>query len=204
MSKKKTKVKTAKKKTQSATPAVKKQNPEFEGALEQEARAAEIRKQKEAEKAGRTEIDDYIDPEKSRGGESVPDVSTVPLNAKKAIAPFLKIPFGIWANIEDIKEIRLSTEEAQEWAEPIVAILEYYYPDKVPEVVWIWLMLLTATGHVIDSRIDIKHRIKEGSAAPQVAGQGPAQESPGSTSKEPAHNGAEPGTGFPKLVDIAV
>lgn len=170
-----------------------KRKPDFEQALVDEAQAAEVKKQKELAKAGRTETS--TGPGDSPGP---PDdhVVQVPDRAAQALAPVLKIPFVIWSNIENIPEIRLSDEEAQEWTEPFVELLEYYFPGKVPEIAWIWLCFLTATGRVIDSRIEIRHKHKEGSAAPQVAGQGPKQEAPGPTIIT-KHNGAEPAEDYP-------
>jgi len=71
--------------------------------------------------------------------------------ASKALAPVLKIPFSIWAKVSEIPEMKLTDAEAEEWAEPIVALLEYYFPGKIPEIAWMWLMFLSATEKVIDA-----------------------------------------------------
>lgn len=172
----------------------KKRSPEFEQALEQEAQAAEFKKQKELAKAGRQQGDSPQGP----GAQDQPE-STVPPKAARALAPVLKIPFAIWSNIEEIPEIRLSNEEAQEWADPIVDILEYYFPGKIPEIAWMWLMLLESTGRVIDSRIEIRHQKKKELSAASQADRGPAVSSPLSANQPaPAHNGAEPADDYPK------
>jgi len=168
-----------------------KKNPQFEAALAEEARIAEEKKKVEAEKAGRA-------PE-SGIAEEVPEVSTIPFNAKKAIAPVLKIPFGIWSNIVEIPEIKLSNEEAQEWAEPVVGLLEYYFPGKVPEIAWIWLMFFTSTGHVIDSRIEIQHQHRKKAAAPHPQDEPGHSPSVPGPAHRPKHNGAEPATDFPRM-----
>lgn len=169
----------------------KKQNPEFEQILAEEAQAAESRKAIEEQKAGPTDT-------QVPSAEAPPEF-TVPPKAAKALAPVLKIPFAIWSNIEKIPEIRLSQDEALEWAEPIVDILEYYFPGKIPEIAWMWLMLLESTGRVIDSRIEIRHQKKKqlssASEGPQkTAGQGPDS----NQRPAPSHNGAEPATEYPK------
>lgn len=167
-------------------PGKKKHIPEFEQALAEEARSSEIREQKE--------LDDYVDPSKSRGAEDQPE-STIPPNAVKAVAPVLKIPFAICSNIKEIPEIRLTNEEAQEWAVPIVDLLEYYFPGKVPEIAWMWLTFLTSTAKVIDSRIEIVHQKK---TAVPAAGKGPSESliSPGQTAH--LHNGADPANEYPE------
>jgi len=201
MTQKKTKKKTKKKNLdlKNVSPPVKvtfshKQNPEFEIALDQEAARAAA-KQKAEEEKKQAEIEDYIDPEKSRGSEQVPELSTIPFNAQKAVSPILKIPFSIWANIAEIPAIKLSDKEAEDWANPIVGLLEYYFPGKVPEIAWIWLMFATSTAHVIDSRFEIQHEHKEGSAAPHA-------EEPGEgripVQVQPRHSGSEPTLTFPQ------
>lgn len=171
---------------------VKKRNPEFEQALEEEARLAEQKRQEELKNSGRLEQDNNPD------AQDKPE-STIPPKANQAIAPVLKIPFAIWSNIKEIPEIRLSTEEAQEWAVPVVGLLEFYFPGKVPEFAWIWLCFLTSTAKVIDSRIEIVHQYKKKlSTAPQAVEQGLDSRLNSASHPAPKHNGAEPSTEFPK------
>ena len=175
----------------------KKQNIEFEKALAEEAQAAESRKAEENGKAGRLDTRPGVSAQ-GPGAEAQP-VSTVPPKAARALAPVLKIPFAIWSKIDEIPEIKLSQDEALEWADPIVEILEYYFPGKIPEIAWMWLMLLESTGRVIDSRIEIRHQKKKStSSAAKTAKQGPDSiPSPG-IHPAPQHNGAEPAEGYPK------
>lgn len=176
----------------------KKQNPEFEQALAEEARAAESRKTEENEKAGRLDTRPGISAQ-SPSAEVQPE-STVPPKPKaaRALAPVLKIPFAIWAKIDDIPEIKLSQDEALEWAEPIADILEYYFPGKIPEIAWMWLMLLESTGRVIDSRVEIRHQKKKqlssgtSPEAQKTAAAGPDLQ------PAPQHEGAEPASEYPK------
>ena len=118
--------------------------------------------------------------------------------ASKALAPVLKIPFAIWANVSEIPEMRLADDEALEWAEPIVALLEYYFPGKIPEIAWMWLMFLSATEKVIDSRVKIRYeKRKEQSSQPSTSTSGYRE--PAVPTAQPAlrHNGADPAQGYP-------
>ena len=196
MAKKKVKKKEAKEKSSS-----KKRKPGFEAALEAEAQAAESRKAIEEEKAGSQARPGSSATTQSPGAEPAELVSTIPPKAARALAPVLKIPFAIWAKIDEIPEIRLSQDEALEWAEPLTDILEYYFPGKIPEIAWMWLMLLESTGRVIDSRIEIRHQKKKQppeTAAPVISmSQGPDTQR--STDRPaPPHNGAEPAQGYPQ------
>lgn len=116
--------------------------------------------------------------------------------APKALAPVLKIPFSIWASVSQIPEMKLTDPEAEEWAKPIIELLEYYFPGRIPEIVWIWLMFLTATEKVIDSRVKIRYEKRKECA---IRG-GPASREPAehTTQPAPAHKGAEPAQGYPQ------
>ncbi len=110
--------------------------------------------------------------------------------ASQALAPVLKIPFSIWASVSEIPEMKLADDEAQEWAEPIVALLEYYFPGKIPEIAWMWLMFLSATEKVIDSRVKIRYEKRKqlkSSQPDKASSRGPAAK----------HEGAEPAEGYP-------
>jgi len=114
--------------------------------------------------------------------------------APKALAPVLKIPFSIWAKVSEIPEIKLTDAEAEEWAEPIIALLEYYFPGKIPEIAWIWLMFLSATEKVIDSRVKIRYEKRKALQRPGTAPREPAA----TPQPAPKHKGAEPANGYPK------
>lgn len=118
--------------------------------------------------------------------------------APKALAPVLKIPFSIWASVSQIPEMKLTDPEAEEWAEPIVSLLEYYFPGKIPEIIWIWLLFLTATEKVIDSRVKIRYekRKERHQPSPGTAPRGPAANN--TTRPAPKHNGAEPAQSYPQ------
>jgi len=119
--------------------------------------------------------------------------------APKALAPVLKIPFSIWANVSQIPEMKLNDAEAQEWAEPIIDLLEYYFPGKIPEIVWIWLMFLTATEKVIDSRVKIRYEKRQERKRSGLApGQFDREPAAHTTQPAPKHNGAEPAESYPQ------
>lgn len=197
MAKKKVKEKKAKEKSSS-----KKRKPGFEAALEVEAQAAEARGLEEEEKAGSPGSQTRPGSQATTLSPGAEPVSTIPPKAAKAIAPVLKIPFAIWAKIDEIPEIRLSQDEALEWAEPITDILEYYFPGKIPEIAWMWLMLLESTGRVIDSRIEIRHQKKKQLSEPSTPdismSQGPDINQRSNDRPAPPHNGAEPAGGYPQ------
>ena len=120
--------------------------------------------------------------------------------APQALAPVLKIPFSIWASVSQIPEMKLTDPEAEEWAEPMVALLEYYFPGKIPEIIWIWLLFLTATEKVIDSRVKIRYeKLQERSHSASSAPSGPAAaHTTRQPAPAPAHNGAEPALSYPQ------
>ncbi len=120
--------------------------------------------------------------------------------ASQALAPVLKIPFSIWAGVSEIPEIKLADDEAQEWAEPIVALLEYYFPGKIPEIAWMWLMFLSATEKVIDSRVKMRYEKRQELKSSQTSTSTSGYREPVVQTAQPApvHNGAEPAQSYPK------
>jgi len=118
--------------------------------------------------------------------------------APQALAPVLKIPFSIWASVSQIPEMKLADDEAEEWAEPIVALLEYYFPGRIPEIIWIWLMFLTATEKVIDSRVKIRYEKRQQLKRSQPATVSTREPAGLNTQPAPKHNGAEPAQSYPK------
>lgn len=119
--------------------------------------------------------------------------------APQALALVLKIPFAIWANVSEIPEMKLADAEAEEWAEPIVALLEYYFPGKIPEIAWMWLMFLSATEKVIDSRVKIRYekRQERKRSQPSTSTPGYRESAVQTAQPAPKHNGAEPAQGYP-------
>ena len=117
--------------------------------------------------------------------------------APQALAPVLKIPFSIWASVSEIPEMKLSDDEAEEWAEPMVALLEYYFPGKIPEIAWIWLMFLSSTEKVIDSRVKIRYEKRQERERSHSVPVGPG-EPVAASQPAPRRDGAEPTTEYPQ------
>lgn len=188
-----TKKKTApadKKKTAKKVKAKKQsRKPEFENALD------EVITESHREEVGKRPGPGVRDPGAEDNIERVDRESS---KAPQAIAPVLKIPFSIWASVSEIPEMKLSDVEAQELAEPVVALLEYYFPGKIPEIAWMWLMFLAATEKVIDSRVKIRYEKRKerslGSSTPKE----PVGSHNTTPQPAPIHKGAEPAAGYPK------
>jgi len=165
------------------------QQKEFENALEAEAAAEQQQAQ-------------IVDPEQIRASQNRPDLEDtaapagLPDKAHAGLVPVLKIPFVIWSNIAKIPEIRLSDEEAEEWGLPVTQLLEYYFPGKIPEIAWVWLMFLSSTGKVIDSRVKIMHDKKL--SPPSPGGPASSAEPAPGGAKKPKHKGAEVAEDFPQ------
>ncbi len=193
---KKKKVPAGKKKTDKKIQAVKQtRKPEFEKALEEIVTDSKVR-------------DESTRPGPSSQDPGAKDSQAPPDNlagldhqlskASQALAPVLKIPFSIWATVSEIPEMKLADDEAQEWAEPIVALLEYYFPGKIPEIAWMWLMFLSATEKVIDSRVKIRYEKRQEHKRSQPAMVSTREPAGHTTQSAPIHNGAEPAQGYPK------
>lgn len=194
MTKKRTspKKKTAKAKKQS-------RKPEFEAAL------AEIKEDQPVEgpdrKVGKRPGPAQPDPGAEESPGPPDDLTRIDhqlSKAPKALAPVLKIPFSIWSNVSQIEEMKLTDAEAVEWAGPIVELLEYYFPGRIPEIVWIWLMFLSATEKVIDSRVKIRYeKRQERKRSGSAPGQSEREPAAHTTRSAPKHNGAEPSESYP-------
>jgi len=187
------KKKTAKAKKQS-------RKPEFEEAL------AEIKEQDQPVEGPDRKVGTHPGPaQPDPGAEEAPvppdDLTRIDRQlskAPKALAPVLKIPFSIWANVSQIEEMKLTDAEAVEWAGPIVELLEYYFPGRIPEIVWIWLMFLSATEKVIDSRVKIRYeKRQERKRSGSAPGQSEREPAAHTTRSAPKHKGAEPAESYP-------
>lgn len=195
MTKKKTttKKKTAKAKKQS-------RKPEFENVLADIPPKEKILTDDKVREGGKRPGPSQPDPG-AEDGPCPPDnlakIDRQLSKAPQALAPVLKIPFSIWASVSQIEEMKLSDIEAEKWAEPIIALLEYYFPGRIPEIIWIWLMFLTATEKVIDSRVKIRYEKRKERS---LNGGRPAPKEPAAHITQPApdHNGAEPAQGYPQ------
>lgn len=176
--------------------------PDFEKALE------EIKKQDQPVESLDQEVGTRPGPSQlasgAEEGPAPPDnlakIDRQQSKAPQALAPVLKIPFSIWANVSQIEEMKLTDAEAEEWAEPIVALLDYYFPGRIPEIIWIWLMFLSATEKVIDSRVKIRYEKRQERKRLQPSTSTPGYREPAAQTAQsaPRHNGAEPTDQYPK------
>ncbi|MBA7496451.1 hypothetical protein ES702_07059 [subsurface metagenome] len=173
--------------------------PEFEKALEEippKEQTDQVRK------VGMRPGPSQPDPGAEEGPAPPDDLARIDSQlskAPKALAPVLKIPFSIWANVSQIEEMKLSDIEAEEWARPIIDLLEYYFPGRIPEIVWIWLMFLSATEKVIDSRVKIRYeKRQERKRSGSAPGQSEREPAAHTTRSAPKHNGAKPADSYPQ------
>jgi hypothetical protein len=107
----------------------------------------------------------------------------------KIVADFMKLPFGFWASRADLPALRLTDQEAREWAEPTVTLLDYYLP-KIPGIVYAWIAWTVCTCTFMDKRFGLvtaehKKRLAQKSSESQ-AGPQSRQPNPGT----PAAQGA--------------
>lgn len=183
-----------KKKTVPAVKAKKQaRKPDFENALEEIVTDDKVR---EGTRPGVSSQHPGAD-DSPRPPDNLVKVDREPSKAPKALAPVLKIPFSIWAGVSEISEMKLTDLEAEEWAEPIIALLEYYFPGRIPEIIWIWLMFLSATEKVIDSRVKIRYEKRKERAHSQTSS-APRESAVPTAQPAPVHNGAEPAEDFPQ------
>jgi len=106
---------------------------------------------------------------RKRGTSDLDRVNTLPEKANEQICPVLKIPFKFWAKSQKLPGLALSDKEAKEWALPITKLLEWYFPGKIPEIAWVWLMFVGSTFEVLDTRLDIIQKAREEKAIKEKA-----------------------------------
>jgi hypothetical protein len=120
-------------------------------------------------------------------------VNRLPQKANVMLVPVLRIPFELWSIANNMPELELTKEEGEDLALPVTQLLEYYFPGKIPEIAWVWLMMCGATYNVMKPRMALIQARKQQSASVARAGQ------PASSPSEPAGSGPKnPGTGYPK------
>lgn len=73
---------------------------------------------------------------------------------RKIVADCLKLPFAFWASRAALPELRLTDQEAKEWADPTKALLEHYMP-KIPGIVYAWVGWSVCTCSIMDKRFQI-------------------------------------------------
>ena len=117
----------------------------------------------------------------------------LPEKANETLVPVLQIPFKTWATAVGVKELELNKDEAKDLALPVTQLLEFYFPGRIPEIAWVWLMMLGSTYRILEPRLELLAQKRKAQGPSVAAGdKGPAP------SSRPRSGAAEPATGFPK------
>jgi len=77
----------------------------------------------------------------------------------KIIANFLKLPFATWASRIDFPAIRLTENEAKEWAEPTKVLLDHYLPI-IPPIAYAWFAWSITTISIVNTRLELIAAVK--------------------------------------------
>ena len=72
----------------------------------------------------------------------------------KMIADFLKLPFTFWAARINFPAVRLTDNEAREWAEPTKTLLNHYMP-LIPPIGYAWIAWAITTITIMDKRLEL-------------------------------------------------
>lgn len=72
----------------------------------------------------------------------------------KMIADFLKLPFTFWAARIEFPGVRLTDNEAREWAEPTKTLLNHYMP-LIPPIGYAWIAWAITTITIMDKRLEL-------------------------------------------------
>jgi len=79
--------------------------------------------------------------------------------------------FTVWAKRVKVNQIRLSDTEADTLALPLTQLQDYYFPDAIPEIAWVWLSAAGAFVMIVDAKIRLIEAAR--AAKPQTdTGQG--------------------------------
>jgi len=73
---------------------------------------------------------------------------------RKIVADCLKLPFAFWASRAGLPALRLTDQEAKEWADPTKALLDHYMP-KIPGIVYAWVGWSVCTCSIMDKRFEL-------------------------------------------------
>lgn len=126
-------------------------------------------------------------------------VNRLPERANATLIPVLQIPFATWAKAIGVKEMALNKDEAKDLALPVTQLLEFYFPGRIPEIAWVWLMMLGTTYRILEPRLDLlaaKRKAIASEQGPSVATGG--KTGPASPPGRSQTGAAEPATGFPQ------
>jgi len=126
-------------------------------------------------------------------------VNRLPEKANATLVPVLQIPFATWAKAIGVKEMVLNKDEAKDLALPVTQLLEFYFPGSIPEIAWVWLMMLGTTYRILEPRLDLlaaKRKAIASDQGPSVAAGG--SKGPATVPGRSQTGAAEPATGFPQ------
>ena len=120
-------------------------------------------------------------------------VNRLPEKANETLVPVLQIPFRTWAVAVGVKELELNKDDAKDLALPVTQLLEFYFPGRIPEIAWVWLMMLGSTYRILEPRLELlAQKRKEQGPSVAAGDKGPAP------SSRPRTGAADPAIGFPK------
>jgi hypothetical protein len=127
-------------------------------------------------------------------------VNRLPEKPNLTLVPVIKIPFALWASAQGIAELELNKNEGEEVALPVTQLLEYYFPGKIPEIAWVWLLMFSSLSNVLEPRLKLLAKKRKEKSA-QGQNTVPTGKGPGTFPQTgPSHSENQPATGFPKNV----
>ncbi|HUS71933.1 MAG TPA: hypothetical protein VMY06_02620 [Sedimentisphaerales bacterium] len=121
-------------------------------------------------------------------------VNRLPEKANLTLIPVLQIPFKLWSKSQGVKELELNKDDAKELALPVTQLLEFYFPGRIPEIAWVWLMFAGTAYRILEPRLEVLAHIRDEKSASVAAERGPV---PGTPSRPPS-GAAQPAGGYPK------
>ncbi len=128
-----------------------------------------------------------------KGKDTLRAINELPEIANETLVPVLQIPFKTWAVAVGVKELELNKDEAKDLALPVTQLLEFYFPGRIPEIAWVWLMMLGSTYRILEPRLELlAQKRKEQGPSVAAGDKGPAP------SSRPQTGAAEPATDYPK------
>lgn len=121
-------------------------------------------------------------------------VNRLPEKANDTLVPVLQIPFKLWSKSQGVKELELGKDDAKELALPVTQLLEFYFPGRIPEIAWVWLMFAGTAYRILEPRLEKLAHIRAKKSTSVAAGvRGPAKED-----TRPPSGAAQPASGYPK------
>jgi hypothetical protein len=80
-------------------------------------------------------------------------VKNLPQQPNQTIKKGLESLFLLWANRVNVDGLRLSEAEADQLALPVTQLQEFYFPDGVPEIAWVWMSAAFCIVTITDAKI---------------------------------------------------